>query len=110
MAEDHVDTLRARIQVGLDELDRGEGEEWTPALMERISREADELYRRGEQPDPDAGPAEQVSRDPCRFSWRGDWPLPYDAAPRMLHDSPDSTRSNVECPLGATRIRVPEDA
>jgi antitoxin ParD1/3/4 len=51
-----IDALRAKIGVGLDELDRGEGVEWTPELMERLSREADELYRRGEQPDPDVCP------------------------------------------------------
>jgi antitoxin ParD1/3/4 len=51
-----LDALRAKIGVGLDELDRGEGVEWTPELMERLSREADELYRRGEQPDPDVCP------------------------------------------------------
>lgn len=54
---DHqLDDLRAKLHVGLDELDRGEGEEWTPELMERFRREADEMYRRGEQPDPDVCP------------------------------------------------------
>ena len=54
--EHQLDALRAKLQVGLDELDRGEGDEWTPELMERLSREADEMYRRGEQPDPDVCP------------------------------------------------------
>ena len=48
--------LRAKIQIGLDELDRGEGVEWTPELMEQLSREADEMHRRGERPDPDVCP------------------------------------------------------
>ena len=48
--------LRAKLQIGIDELDRGEGVEWTPALMDQLSREADEMYRRGEKPDPDVCP------------------------------------------------------
>jgi len=51
-----LDTLRAKIRVGLDELDRSEGAEWTPDLMERLNREADEMYRRGELPDADVCP------------------------------------------------------
>ncbi len=51
-----VRELRAKLQVGLDQLDRGEGEEWSPLLMARLSREADEMFRRGEQPDPDVCP------------------------------------------------------
>lgn len=54
--EQQLDALRAKLQVGLDELDRGEGDAWTPELMERVSREADEMYRRGEQTDPDVCP------------------------------------------------------
>ena len=54
--ERQLDELRAKLQVGLDELDRGEGIEWTPALREQIRREADEMYRRGELPDPDVCP------------------------------------------------------
>ena len=41
--------LRTKLQIGIDELDRGEGVEWTPELMERLSREADEMFRRGEK-------------------------------------------------------------
>ena len=47
---------RAKLQVGLDQLERGEGVEWTPALMEQLSREADEMHRRGDRPDPDVCP------------------------------------------------------
>lgn len=48
--------LRAKIQVGLDQLDRGEGVAVTPALWEEIDREAEAALRRGEQPDPDVCP------------------------------------------------------
>lgn len=48
--------LRAKLRVDLDQLDRGEGVEWTPALREQIRQEADEMYRRGEQPDHDVCP------------------------------------------------------
>ncbi|HEY7033561.1 MAG TPA: type II toxin-antitoxin system ParD family antitoxin [Thermomicrobiales bacterium] len=51
--EGQLDVLRAKLQVGLDEADRGEVDEWTPELRERLRREAQEMYRRGEQPDPD---------------------------------------------------------
>jgi putative addiction module CopG family antidote len=54
--ERQTEMLRVRIRVGLDELDRGEGDEWTQELMERLNREADEMYRRGELPDPDVCP------------------------------------------------------
>jgi hypothetical protein len=34
----------------------GEAIPWTPELMDEISREADEMYWRGEKPDPDVCP------------------------------------------------------
>jgi Arc/MetJ-type ribon-helix-helix transcriptional regulator len=34
----------------------GEGIPWTPELMGQIIQEADEMYRRGELPDPDVCP------------------------------------------------------
>ena len=51
-----LDTLRAKVRSGLAELDRGEGAEWTPELMDRLNREADEMHRRGELPDADVCP------------------------------------------------------
>ncbi len=54
--ESQLEALRARLQIGLDELARGEGIEWTPSLMEELSRETDEMLRRGEHPDPDVCP------------------------------------------------------
>jgi hypothetical protein len=44
--------LRALIVEG----EEGEGVPWTPELMKQLSREADERYRRGEQPNPDVCP------------------------------------------------------
>lgn len=38
------------------ELDRGEGEEWSPELMERLKREGDEMFRQGIRPDADVCP------------------------------------------------------
>src|SRR5687768_9325558 len=35
--ERQLETLRAKIRIGLDELDRGEGAEWTPELIERLN-------------------------------------------------------------------------
>lgn len=49
-------SLQAKLQVGIDQLERGEGAEWTPELMARLGREADEMHRRGEQPDSDVCP------------------------------------------------------
>ena len=45
--------LRAKLQVGLAS---GEGIELTPEYMDRLEREAEEAYQRGEQPNPDACP------------------------------------------------------
>lgn len=39
--------LRAEIKKGLDQLERGEGVEWTPELMERLKQEAAENARLG---------------------------------------------------------------
>ena len=54
--ERQLDVLRAKIQIGLDEADRGETDEWTPELRERLRREAHAMHDRGEQPDPDVCP------------------------------------------------------
>ena len=44
------------IQAGIDEDERGEVDEWTPELRDRLRREADEMFERGEAPDPDVLP------------------------------------------------------
>jgi hypothetical protein len=54
--ERQLAALRAKLRVGLDELNRGEGAEWTPALMKQLRHGADEMFHRGEQPDPDVCP------------------------------------------------------
>jgi hypothetical protein len=48
-----LDALRAKLQVGIDEADRGEVDEWTPELSDRLFREAQEMNIRDEQPDSD---------------------------------------------------------
>jgi putative addiction module CopG family antidote len=54
--QERMERLRAMLQVGIDEDDRGEVDEWTPELRERLHQQALERYRRGEQPDPDVLP------------------------------------------------------
>jgi antitoxin ParD1/3/4 len=53
---DRLESLRAKIQIGLDQLDRGEGIPLTPELLDEIDREVDEAILRGEQPDTDVCP------------------------------------------------------
>ena len=55
-AKEKPDHLRALIQVGVDEAERGELIEFTPALMLEIEREAEEAFLRGEIPDPEVCP------------------------------------------------------
>jgi hypothetical protein len=50
--ERRLDRLRAAIAEG----ERGEGVPWTPELMDQLRREAEEMRRRGEKPDPDVCP------------------------------------------------------
>jgi antitoxin ParD1/3/4 len=53
---ERLEQLRAKLQVGIDQLDRGEGIPFTPELLDEIDREVDERLRRGEQPSPDVCP------------------------------------------------------
>jgi antitoxin ParD1/3/4 len=48
--------LRAMVAEGLASIERGEGREWTPELMEEIEREADDMIRLGIPPDPNVCP------------------------------------------------------
>lgn len=48
--------LRASIAEGLASIERGEGREWTPELMEEIERQADEQIRLGIPPKADVCP------------------------------------------------------
>ena len=50
---DRLAVLRAELEVGFEQLARGEGEIWTPDVMKRLEQEADEDERLG-KPIPDA--------------------------------------------------------
>src|SRR5688500_10197373 len=54
--ERQLAALRAKLQVGIDQLDRGEWVEWTPELMDELWQEAVEMHRRGEKPHADVCP------------------------------------------------------
>jgi antitoxin ParD1/3/4 len=54
--ERQLDELRAKLQVGLDQLARGERIVYTPSLMDEIMRDVEERFRRGERPNPDVCP------------------------------------------------------
>ena len=54
--ERQLQELRAKLQIGLDQLDRGEYALFTPELVEEMRREADERFRRGARPKPDVVP------------------------------------------------------
>ena len=49
-------SLRAKLQVGLDEADQGKTDEWTPELREKIRQSARRRAQLGEQPDPEVCP------------------------------------------------------
>jgi len=51
--QERMERLREMVQVGIDAADRGEVDEWTPELRDRLRREAVEAFERGEQSDPD---------------------------------------------------------
>jgi len=53
---DRLRLLRASLVEAEREIERGEGVEWTPDLMEQLNREGEELYRQGATPDPDVCP------------------------------------------------------
>jgi antitoxin ParD1/3/4 len=53
-----VQHLRSLLAVGLEQAQRGELVEFTPELVEDISRRAKERFLRGEEPDPDVLPVD----------------------------------------------------
>lgn len=53
---DDLEELRAKVKIGLDQLDRGEGVVLTPAVYEQILENARQRYRDGAQPNPDVLP------------------------------------------------------
>lgn len=52
----HVQVQMQRLRAAIAKGGEGEAPPWTPELMEQLSREADEMKRRGETPDPDVCP------------------------------------------------------
>ncbi len=54
--ESQRDSLRAKLQIGLDQIERGEVIEVTPEFWEELDRDVDEALRRGDIPDPDICP------------------------------------------------------
>lgn len=53
---DEHDRPMRRLRVAIAEGEIGEAIPWTPELVEQLSREVDEMLRRGEQPAPDVCP------------------------------------------------------
>lgn len=54
--ERQMDLLRAKLQIGIDQADRGELIEWTPELREQIKQSARRRAALGERPHPDVCP------------------------------------------------------
>lgn len=55
-SERRRDALRAALQIGIDQIDRGELVEWTPELREETRQSARRRAQLGEQPHPDVCP------------------------------------------------------
>jgi antitoxin ParD1/3/4 len=53
---DEHDRRLQRLRTAIAEGEEGEAIPWTPELMDQLAREAEEMYRRGEMPDPDVRP------------------------------------------------------
>ncbi|MCC6942948.1 MAG: type II toxin-antitoxin system ParD family antitoxin [Thermomicrobiales bacterium] len=51
-----LERLRAALQSGIDQADRGELIPWTPDLLDRLEREAEEMVRLGTPIKPDVQP------------------------------------------------------
>jgi hypothetical protein len=50
--ESQLENLRAKLQSGLDQLNRGEGVPFTPELVSEMRRDAEVHFHRGERPNP----------------------------------------------------------
>lgn len=48
--------LRDMLQIGVNQLDQGEGVPFTPDLVTQMRRDAEERFQRGERANPDVGP------------------------------------------------------
>jgi antitoxin ParD1/3/4 len=53
---DEYDSRLQRLRAAIAEGEEGEALPWTPELMAQLQREAEEMHRRGEMPDPDVCP------------------------------------------------------
>ena len=53
---DERDRRLQRLRAAIAEGEEGEAIPWTPELMDQLSREAEEMQRRGEMPDPEVCP------------------------------------------------------
>ncbi|MBA2597587.1 MAG: type II toxin-antitoxin system ParD family antitoxin [Chloroflexia bacterium] len=53
---DEHDRRLHRLREAIAEGEEGEALPWTPELMAQLTREAEEMQRRGETPDPDVCP------------------------------------------------------
>lgn len=53
---DRLRQFRAKLQIGLDQLDRGEGRPLTPELWEEIKQNVARKQREGHRPNPDVCP------------------------------------------------------
>ena len=54
--EKRLQEIRASLAEAAASIERGEGIEWTPELMDEIEREVEERVRRGDLPKPDVCP------------------------------------------------------
>lgn len=51
-----LEHLRSLLTVGLEEAQRGELIEFTPEYLEDLDRRVEEMFLRGDEPDPDVCP------------------------------------------------------
>ena len=79
LLDDHerLQRLRAKIQIGVDQADRGELVDFTPELIEQLGREAEEMFKRGETPKPDVCPSDSRSPYRSRLGGRSRDPAPH---------------------------------
>ncbi len=54
--EQRIEEIRTSVEEGIASIERGEGIELTPELMDEIEREVEERVRLGEMPKPDVCP------------------------------------------------------
>ena len=73
--DQRLQELRALIAEGVADIERGDVDEWTPELMAKIDRAADEQIRLGLPPDPSCLPVNRAlfllagRNGTCKTSW-----------------------------------------